>query len=132
MKSIPTRLECAYCIRNFLHGGECRGKANLPRQGCLAFKPDQRGCIRSMSITLQLPIYHDFPLIGVWNDEFNMGEKETEFRIKHIHGIRWDKQKGYLGVVCYIDYYINDFDEYYQEPREEKKPVLKLVKGGAE
>lgn len=132
MNDIPVRLECVYCIRNFRHGGECRGKTDSPAQGCLAFKPDPRGCIRSMSITLQLPIYHDFPLLGVWNDEFHMGDKETEFRITHIHGIRWDKQKGYLGVVCDIDYYINEFEDDYEQPKEEKKPVLRLVKGGAE
>lgn len=132
MKEIPIMLECAYCIRNLRHGGECGGKMNPPAQGCLAFKLDPRGCIRSMSATLQVPIYYEFPLVGVWNNEFNLGDRETELKITHIRGIRWDKRKGYLGVICEIEYYVNDFSEDYAEPTDEKKPILKLVKGGAE
>ena len=35
----------------------------------------------------------------------------------------FDKEEG----TCTI----NDFAENYEEPKEEKKPILKLVKGGA-
>ncbi|WMI81582.1 hypothetical protein [Anaerotignum sp. MB30-C6] len=132
MKGIPVRLECYYCIRAVNHGGQCSGKTNYPAQGCLAFKADPRGCIRSTTTTVQITIYHEFPLLGVWNDDFEMGSKETEIKITKIHGIKWDRRKGYLCVICSIDYFINDFADDYQESKDKVKPVLKLVKGGAE
>lgn len=38
MNKIPNRLECAYCVRHFTHGGECKGKGrNNDVSGCLIF-----------------------------------------------------------------------------------------------
>lgn len=130
MKDIPVRLECYYCIRAVTHGGQCSGKNNSPAQGCLAFKADPRGCIRSTHATLQIPIYHEIPLPGVWTDEFELNDKETELKITYIRGIGWDNRKGYLKVKCDINYWENDFAEDYQDSKDTMKPVLKLVKGG--
>jgi len=124
MKEIPNHLECAYCIRNRSHGGEC-GKQKHDDKGCLIFKPDPRGCIRRSDLKIPIPLYGDIPPLNTWSDQWSMNNVDTEIRIVDIKGLYWDKKKGKLIIYCYCEYYVNEYHEDYVEPK--KRPVLKLV-----
>jgi len=121
---IPNRLECAYCIRNYTHGGECQ-KPKYNDTGCLAFKADPKGCIREDDLKIEVPIYFNFPPLGVWGDSWTMNEVDTEIKIKYVKGISWNKRRGTLVLHCRCEYYVNEYHEDYKQPK--KKPVLKLV-----
>ncbi len=126
MKDIPNRLECAYCIRNYSHGGECR-KDDYSDKGCLAFKADPRGCIRKTNLVLPVPLYMDVPAIDEWTgDRWDINGMNTEVCITHIRKLSWDTKRGYLNIHCRCSYYINEYSEDYVEKKE--KPKLKLIK----
>ena len=125
IKGIPNYLECAYCLRNRSHGGECVvDKYN--NTGCLAFKPDPRGCIREIDLKIPIPLYHDIPPLEEWCDYWTVNERDTEIRIKKIRALKWDAKSGYLIIHCSCQYYINEYAQDYQEPKS--KPKLKLIK----
>ncbi len=125
IKEIPNRLECAYCIRNSSHGGECRSPRNSDA-GCLAFKPDPKGCIREIDLKIPIPLYHDIPPLGEWCDYWTINGKETEVRIDRIRALKWNTKSGYLIIHCRCDYYVNEYADDYIEPKE--KPKLRLIK----
>ncbi|MBV4417177.1 hypothetical protein KM789_13270 [Clostridium tyrobutyricum] len=127
MKKVPNRLQCAYCIRNCTHGGECNGQ-NSPSdiQGCLVFKLDKRGCIRNRDVRIPVPLYGSIPRLDEWCDDYTLNEVDTELRIKRIYGFDWDTKSGYLMVRCNCDYFINEFSEDYIEPKS--KAILKVIK----
>lgn len=125
IKDIPNYLECAYCIRNHSHGGECRSPKHSDK-GCLGFKLDPKGCIRQTDMKIPVPLYHDFPQIGEWCDYWMVNGQETEVRIDFIRGIQWDSKKGYLIIRCRVDYYVNEYRDDYEELKS--KPKLKLIK----
>ena len=124
IKEIPNQLECAYCIRNYTHGGEC-GKPKFDERGCIVFKLDPRGCIRTGDFRMQIPIYFKFPPLGTWCDYWTLHGVETEIKVLKIRAIDWNKEKGCLVVHCTCDYYVNEYHDDYIEPN--KKPVLKLI-----
>ena len=125
MKKVPCRLECAYCIRSYSHGGECSGKENKER-GCLIFKPDEKGCIRNDDLIIPISLYQDLQPINTWCDDWTLNGVDTRVKIKRINGLKWDTKKGYLLIYCNCDYYVNEFHEDYIEPNS--KPKLKIVK----
>jgi hypothetical protein len=127
MVKIPNKLECAYCIRNHYHGGECR-ENRFNDQGCLVFKPDPRGCIRQGDFKISIPLYFNFPKLGVWCDYWAINGVDTEIRVIKIHGIEWDTRTGELIISCKCDYFINEYHENYKEPNS--IPKLKVIKGG--
>lgn len=127
MKEIPNRLQCAYCLRNRTHGGECSSQQSpYGERGCLIFKPDERGCIRNADLRIELPLYHDFPLLNTWCDYWEYRGVDTEIKINRIYGFKWDSKRGYLIVSCNCDYFVNEYHENYEEPKE--KPYLRIVK----
>lgn len=127
MKPIPNRLECAYCIRNNSHGGECSSQRSpYDEKGCLIFKPDERGCIRNDDIKIPVPLYHDFPLLNTWCNDWQYKGVDTEIKINRIYGLRWNGKKGLLIVYCNCDYFVNEYHENYEETKD--KPILKLIK----
>lgn len=122
MSKIPNNLECAYCIRNYTHGGECQEHKN----GCLAFKMDPRGCIRRKDIRLKFPLYHDIPFLNTWDNNWMINNLDSEIKITRIHGISWDSKKGNVIVHCNIEYFINEYHEAYTKPPKK----FELIKGG--
>ena len=127
MKKVPNRLECAYCIRHYTHGGECEGKKNInDESGCLIFKADERGCIRNRDFKVPVPLYGEFPVLNSWCDNYQINEVDTELRIKRIYGLNWDTRRGMLIVYCNCDYFINEFHDNYVEPKN--KTILKVIK----
>jgi hypothetical protein len=125
MPEMPSRLQCAFCQRNHRHGGECY-RDKFDDTGCLAFLPDPKGCIRNGDARLHIPLYYKFPPLSTWCSDWTMNGVDTEISIRHIKGLDWDVKKGYLIVYCNYDYYINEYHEDYQSPKN--KPVLKVVK----
>lgn len=127
MKQIPIRLECAYCLRNSSHGGECSGKpSHNDEKGCLVFKVDTRGCIRSGCFSIGFPLYYEFLPLKTWWKNWQINNVETEIKINKIHGLNWDTKKGELIVHCDLEYFVNEYHEEYIEPV--KKSHLKLIK----
>jgi hypothetical protein len=127
MKEIPNKLQCAYCIRNRTHGGECTTqKPVCDEKGCLIFKPDERGCIRNTDLKIKIPLYHDFPLLNTWCDYWTIRGVDTEVKVNRIYGISWDNKKGNLVVHCNCDYFINEYHDDYKE--SDDKSILKIVK----
>ncbi|NWK11767.1 hypothetical protein, partial [Clostridium cadaveris] len=91
MCDIPTRLECAYCIRSESHGGECTGKKNN-EQGCLIFKRDKRGCIRRADLKIPFNLYDYIPPLNFWeNDKWVVYGKDTSIKIHSIKHLSWEK-----------------------------------------
>ncbi len=126
MKKVPNRLECAYCLRHFTHGGECKGKEhNNDVSGCLIFKFDERGCIRNKDLRLQFPLYREIPPLGCWSSGWEKNGNDTEVKIRNIYGLTWDNRGGYLNVHCNCDYFVNEFLE---GDSDSNKPVLKIIK----
>lgn len=121
--NIPNKLECAYCKRNFTHGGECQSPMNSDR-GCLAFKLDPQGCIRRGHSRISIPVFSSIPAIGEWNDNYQLSGMDTRIKIVKIIGLEWNQRKGTLIVICEFDYYINEYSENYRKPTK-----LKLVQG---
>lgn len=128
MKDIPAHLECAYCERNRNVGGECKSSERL--NGCLAFKMNPLGCIKSTTTRMVLPLFYEVPKVGIWTDEFTWRDKDTKLKIDRILNIGWDSKKGLIEIDVEIKYFENDFADDYQEPSKQHK--LKLIKGGAE
>ena len=129
MKEIPGRLQCAYCERNYRHGGEChRPSVKESEGGCLAFKADPKGCIREADLRLAYPLYYDIPPLNTWDDNWTINDRETAVAITRVKGIKWDKRQGQLILYCECRYYVNDFSENQTEPQPNEKPKLKRVK----
>lgn len=127
MNEIPSQLQCAYCIRNTGHGGECTSKkSTYDVSGCLIFKADEKGCIRNKDFGIRIKMYQDFPLLNTWYDYWQLNDVDTEIRVTRIYGLKWDIKTGELIVQCNCDYYINEFHEDYKEPKQ--KPNLTIVK----
>jgi len=126
LKEVPNKLQCAYCVRNYTHGGECETRIRIDEVGCLAFKPDIRGCIRSSEGKIPFSLYAEIPLLNMWQDGWEYNGVSTEIRIISINGLSWDTRKGILYVHCWYEYYLNEFLKDYKEPKE--KPKLKLIK----
>ncbi|MDT8718316.1 hypothetical protein IAI10_16740 [Clostridium sp. 19966] len=124
LNEIPLQLQCAYCIRNSNHGGECRETRNIP--GCLIFKVDERGCIRNADLMLPFPLYYDIPPLKTWSDDWQIKGVNTEVKINWINNLQWDTKRGVLIVYCNCDYFVNEYHENYVEQRE--KPILKVIK----
>jgi hypothetical protein len=127
MEKIPNRIQCAYCIRHYSHGGECQGKkTNSDIEGCLVFKIDEKGCIRNSDFKIGIPLYRDFPLLNTWCDNWQIYGVDTELRVKKIYGFKWNTKTGELIVNCNCDYYINEYHENYEEPKN--KTIFKIIK----
>jgi hypothetical protein len=127
MKEIPKKLQCAYCIRNCTHGGECTAKRSpYDESGCLIFKADEKGCIRNKDLKIPVALYNEIPIVDRWCDNYTLCGVETELRIRRIHYLSWDKHSGYLYIHCNCDYYVNEFHEDYTEPKD--KTILKVIK----
>jgi hypothetical protein len=124
MKDIPARLQCAYCVRDFRHGGECH-REKYDDIGCLAFNLDSRGCIRECDMNIKFPLYYDIPPLNMWQDGWTMKGVDTEICIIHIYGLKWDTKKGQLIVLCTCKYFVN---EYSEDSEASSKPILKIVK----
>ncbi|ALB44027.1 hypothetical protein [Clostridium beijerinckii] len=126
-KDLPNRLECAYCKRNYKHGGECQGKiTNRNEDGCLYFSMDEKGCIRNTDQSIPFNLYSDIPPIGMWRDGWIIYNQDTKIRINKIYALSWNERKGLLYVKCNFDYFINEFSENYK--KETNKPNLKVIK----
>lgn len=125
MKEIPTRLQCAYCLRNNTHGGECYHQ-KFNDTGCLAFLLDPKGCIREADIKITVPLYREIPLINSWNNGWEMNGVETEVRVKTIRNLQWDNKKGNIIMYCRCEYYVNEYHENYKD--SQSKPKLRIVK----
>ena len=123
---VPNKLECAYCIRHHIHGGECEGKKRNDENTCLIFKLDPKGCIRNGDFKMPVSLFKDVPPIYHWTTGYTINNIDTEIRINIIKHISWDKERGYLYLHCNCDYYINEYHEDYREPTE--KPKLKIIK----
>lgn len=125
MKEILSRLQCAYCLRNHTHGGECYHQ-KFNDTGCLAFIADEKGCIREEDINIIVPLYRDIPQINVWNDGWEMNGVETKVIISRVQSLKWDTKKGSLIICCRCNYYINEYHENFKAGNE--KPKLRIVK----
>lgn len=125
MEKIPAMLECSYCLRSRSHGGECRSDGDR-RNGCLAFKLDPRGCIRSGNFKIPFKLYGEIPPLKTWCKGWLINEVSTEIKITNIYALKWDTKKGYLNIYCEVYYFINEYHEDYVEPKE--KPDLIIVK----
>jgi len=125
VQEIPARLECAYCIRNQCHGGECKKQHHFDynEKNCLVFKMDPRGCIREGNTTISIPLYENIPPLNVWSDDWVLCDVETAIRILEIKALNWNAKKGCLVIHCRFEYYINEYHPDYS-----KKAMLKLVK----
>jgi hypothetical protein len=88
------------------------------------------GCIKTTTTRVVLPLYHEIPKIGLWNDDFNWRGKDTRVRFEKILNVSWDSKKGKINFDVEISYFENDFADDYEEPKEISK--LKLIKGGAD
>lgn len=133
MKPIPNVLECAYCKRNYTHGGECHGKDFNSQQGCLGFKADERGCIRNKNVVIEVPIFSPIPqLFQFWDRNYQIDGRDTEIYINKIYMLSWDKQRGLLLIHCNCNYYINEFADDFKESTGNNKPVLRAIEGGVE
>ena len=76
LKDLPNRLECAYCKRNYKHGGECQGKStNRNEDGCLYFSMDEKGCIRNTDQSIP------FNLLVIFH-QLVCGEMDGQYIIK--------------------------------------------------
>ena len=127
MKEIPNRLQCAYCIRNKTHGGECTSQnSTYDEKSCLVFKPNPKGCIRSGDGRIPFPLYKEIPLLNTWQTGWQFNEIDTEIRIAYIKGLSWDTKKGNLIIYCRYDYYVNEYHDDYEEFIG--KPNLKIIK----
>ncbi|WP_113671131.1 hypothetical protein [Vallitalea guaymasensis] len=128
MAIIPNKLECAYCLRNYTHGGECKEPRNSD-SGCLGFKQDPKGCIKGgYKLTkLSFPLYHEIPMLNEWTSGWTINGVDTEIKITHIKGIRWNTRKGELIIIGYIEYYEN---EYHKDYKKDIKTKLKIIDGG--
>lgn len=127
IKDIPNRLQCAYCIRNRSHGGECYAQKTInDEKGCLVFKPDPKGCIRDSDFKISVPLYYEFKPLNTWWDDWEVNGVDTEIRINRITGLTWDTKQGNLIIYCNCDYYVNEYQDDYVKPGE--KPNLKIVK----
>lgn len=124
MKHVPNWLECSYCIRSHMHGGECNCKVN--NQGCMIFKPDARGCIRNKDFKIAFSIYQEIPLLNVWQDGWTVNDIPTEIKIVHIYGLTWNKTDSCLIVHCNCNYFVNEYSNDYVEAAE--KPKLTIIK----
>ena len=125
MPEVPTRLQCAYCQRNQEHGGECR-RNKFDDTGCLIFQFDTRGCIRHDDGNIRFPLYREIPLIGMWDDGWEINGVDTEIRIEYIKGLSWDAKKGQLIVKCRYQYFVNEYHEKYKQKTD--KPNIKRIK----
>lgn len=125
VEMIPVRLQCAYCIRNHTHGGECQ-RPKFDDIGCLAFKADPKGCIRHENTRIRVPLFYKLPPLHTWDNNWTIGGVDTEISIVHIYGIDWDKKKCQLIIHCRCEYYINEYHEDYKQPST--KPKLELVR----
>ena len=126
MKNIPNKLQCAYCVRNHTHGGECYTQKCLDEKGCLVFKYDERGCIRSNEGILSFPLYNEIPFLNIWQDGWTVNNAPSEIKIIHIKGLSWDTKGGFLYIHCRYYYFYNEYHEDFIKPEE--KPKLKLIK----
>ena len=127
MKEIPNRLQCAYCIRNRTHGGECTSqKSPYDEKGCLVFKVDEKGCIRNGDLKIPIPLYHEIPVLNTWCDDFQYNDIDTSIKIKRIYNLAWDTKKGVLIIHCDCEYRINEYHDNYVE--NNKKPSFKVIK----
>lgn len=120
------KVQCAYCIRNRQHGGECNGKQDL--KSCTLFKQDSRGCIRNTDTRLEIPLFFQITPLNVWSNDWEIKGHDTEVKINRIYGLDWDKTKGLLRLHCNIDYYINDLEENEDKPIS--KVIFKVIDGG--
>ncbi|WP_417203737.1 hypothetical protein [Acetoanaerobium sticklandii] len=123
MKHIPNKLECSYCARNLTHGGECKSPAYSDR-GCMAFKMDERGCIKKCNGRIEFPINYTIPMVGEWRNDFENRGIDTSIKINRIIGIDWNSRKGTIIIICEFEYFENEFHENFVK----KKPALKIVK----
>lgn len=132
MKNVPNRLECAYCTRNRNKGGECSTRTYSTKeysdlQGCLAFKADKRGCIRTKDFRVLIPMYQEFPFVDSWTTDFLVDDNSNPVKINKIYGITWDSRGGNIAVHCNCDFFVNEYANDYKD--ENKEPMLRLVKG---
>lgn len=127
MKEIPTRLQCAYCLRNHQHGGECYSQ-KFNDTGCLAFSLDPKGCIRETDLKITVPLYREIPVINTWSDGWEIHGVETEVNITTIRNLKWDTKRGNLIIYCRCAYYINEYHENYISKDDDNKPKLRIVK----
>lgn len=125
-KDLPNRLECPYCERYMIKGGECKGKGTRDEIGCLFFKMDKRGCIRKTDLKLPIKLFENISPIGMWDDRWTLHDTDTEIKIIKIYHMTWDKQSGYLYIHATCEYYINEFNQEYKENLN--KPSLKIIK----
>lgn len=116
------KVQCAYCIRNRQHGGECNGKQDL--KSCTLFKQDPRGCIRNENISIKIPVLHTIPPLKFWWKGWEINGIDTEIKLNHILGLGWDKDNVNLVIYANIDYYINDFQT------KDYKSLFKVIEGG--
>lgn len=122
MKDIPNKLECSYCARNLTHGGECKSPTYSDR-GCMAFKMDDRGCIKKSNGRIEFPINHPIPMVGEWCNDFENNGIDTSIRINKIIGVIWSKNATII-LICEFEYFENEFHDSF----DKKKPILKIVK----
>jgi hypothetical protein len=115
--TIPEQLECEYCERNKTHGGECQIVKKETPDGCVAFKEDERGCIKQSSAWLSIPLYHNMPPVGIWME--NRYDGFEHLRITQIKGIDWDQDN--LKLACEFDYF-----EPFIKKEEKEEPVENL------
>lgn len=125
MTDIPNSLQCSYCVRSKLHGGECNQKIYSNEKSCLIFNLDKKGCIRNKDFQISIPLFYEIPLLNVWNDDFQIDGIDTEIKIKHIYGLSWDKTNRFLIIHCNIDYYVNEFLYNY---KDNNFKFLKVIK----
>ena len=127
MQEIPNQLQCAYCIRSSIHGGECAGKKSpYDVSGCLIFKVDERGCIRSSDLKIPIALYGEIPLLHQWCDNWQLNNVSTEIKISRIQGLTWNAKAEHLIIHCNCDYFINEYHDDYIKPKE--KSIFKIIK----
>ena len=116
--------ECAICIKQMRHGGECHGKWSA--NPCLLFERDPRGELKLMDTFLIVPFGRDIPELNKEFTEVTLSGIDKTITVTKFKKIKWerDKKGALMGVIISMEIM------YWTEENGviTKKPKLKLVK----
>jgi len=115
--------ECAICIKQTRHGGECQGRHSF--NPCLLFEKDPRGELKHMDTYMKIPFGRNIPELNK-DFEATIGGIDKTLMVLKFGKIEWERNKkgAILGVKIEMEIM------YWTEENGviTKKPKLRLVK----